>query len=78
MAKIIFDNTLPALDNGEHPYAVEEIVNALLKLEEEGTLNVADLRAIASKVQTKADDRHAMNYHGYGGDAEHAYGYFGL
>ena len=78
MAKIIFDNTLPALDNGEHPYAVEEIVNALFKLEEEGALDVADLRTIASKIQTKANDRHAMNYHDYAGDAEHAYGYFGL
>ncbi len=78
MAKITFDNTLPALNNGEHPYAVEEIVNALFKLEEEGALNVADLRAIASKIQTKADDRHAMNYHDYGNDTRNAYEHFGL
>lgn len=77
MAKIIL-NTLPALDNGRHPYAVEEIVNALFKLEEEGALSVADLRAIASKIQTKADNRHATNYHDYGDNTGNAYEHFGL
>lgn len=77
-AEIRFDNILPALDNGKHPYAVEEVVNALFDLEKNGTLSVADLRDIAGKIETRANDRQAMNYHDYGGDAGNAYEHFGL
>ena len=78
MARIILDNNLPALPDHTHPYAVQEIADALFLLMEENKLDKADLRAIADKLAQKADDRKPLNYQDYGNNTRDGYEHFGL
>ena len=76
-AKITITKNLPALPDGTHPYAVQEIINALSNLAKEDALSTTDLRAIADGLIHAAENRGTLNYQdGYGNTTEAAYDHF--
>ena len=62
MVKITPENIFLDFRNRTHPYTVHEIVNTLVKLEEDGTLCAADLHSIASRLKTAANEIHRVGY----------------